>query len=39
LVVVPWSETIKLVRAKAIKIAAHMLEAAPEDVEFAEGAL
>ena len=30
-------ETIKLVRAKAIKIAAHMLEAAPEDVEFAEG--
>jgi carbon-monoxide dehydrogenase large subunit len=30
-------ETIKIVREKAIKIAAHMLEAAPADIVFDEG--
>lgn len=30
-------EAIKIVRDKAIKVAAHMLEAAPEDVTYAEG--
>jgi carbon-monoxide dehydrogenase large subunit len=30
-------EAIKIVRDKAIKVAAHMLEAAPEDVMYAEG--